>query len=95
MNEIIANATHEQLYPTTTEDAYAATIHELIFGIGELGRTPETTALDELEAVAIERAQGTTRDMVRCGCGHTVARSLVMSASLGTCCPNCYDRLSD
>jgi len=34
-------------------------------------------------------------EMVKCSCGHTVPRSQVMSASLGTSCPNCYDRLSD
>jgi len=31
----------------------------------------------------------------RCDCGHTVAKSLVMNASLGTSCPDCYDRMSD
>jgi hypothetical protein len=31
---------------------------------------------------------------VKCDCGHTVAKSLVMSASLGTSCPDCYDRMS-
>lgn len=34
-------------------------------------------------------------ETVRCDCGHTVARSQVMSASLGTSCPACYDRMSD
>jgi hypothetical protein len=33
--------------------------------------------------------------MVRCSCGHTCEASIVMSASLGTSCPNCYDRMSD
>jgi len=36
-----------------------------------------------------------TRDSVRCDCGHTVSRSHVMSASLGTSCPDCYDRMSN
>lgn len=34
-------------------------------------------------------------ETVRCDCGHTVARNMVMSASLGTSCPDCYDRMSD
>lgn len=34
-------------------------------------------------------------DLVRASCGHTVSRAVVMSASLGTACPACYDRLSD
>jgi hypothetical protein len=34
-------------------------------------------------------------EMVRASCGHTVPRTVVMSASLGTACPDCYDRLED
>lgn len=33
--------------------------------------------------------------LVRCDCGHSVERALVMNASLGTSCPDCYDRMSD
>lgn len=33
--------------------------------------------------------------MVLCDCGHTVAKSLAMSASTGTSCPDCYDRMSE
>jgi hypothetical protein len=33
--------------------------------------------------------------LVRCSCGHEVEPALVMNASLGTSCPDCYDRLSD
>ena len=32
--------------------------------------------------------------MVACSCGHTVESGSVMSASLGTSCPDCYDRMS-
>lgn len=33
---------------------------------------------------------------IRCpGCGAIVGRAMLMSASLGTACPDCYDRLSD
>lgn len=34
-------------------------------------------------------------EMVKCSCGHTVPRTSVMSASRGTSCPDCYDRMSD
>ena len=34
-------------------------------------------------------------ELVKCSCGHSVPRIAVMSASLGSCCPDCYDRLSD
>jgi len=33
--------------------------------------------------------------MVACDCGHEVPSSQVMSASLGTSCPDCYDSMSD
>lgn len=32
---------------------------------------------------------------VKCACGHTVLAALVMNASLGSSCPECYDRMSD
>ena len=33
-------------------------------------------------------------ELVRCDCGHRVPRGSVMSASLGSSCPECYDRMS-
>jgi hypothetical protein len=32
--------------------------------------------------------------MVKCSCGHTIPKTSVMSASMGSSCPNCYDRMS-
>lgn len=32
---------------------------------------------------------------IKCDCGHTVENELVMNASLGTSCPDCYDDMSD
>jgi hypothetical protein len=34
-------------------------------------------------------------EIVKCSCGHSVPRHSVMSASLGTSCPDCYDRMSN
>ena len=34
-------------------------------------------------------------EMVKCDCGHTIPRISVMSASMGTSCPDCYDRMSN
>lgn len=49
-----------------------------------------------LEAERTAQPQAvTTVEMVRCDCGHTVARGLAMNASRGTSCPACYDRMSD
>lgn len=36
-----------------------------------------------------------TITLVECDCGHSVPRELVMTASLGTSCPDCYDRMSN
>jgi hypothetical protein len=63
------------------------------FGIGELSRVPASTPMDEIEAAQL---QPEPRQVMRkCSCGHTVPAAWVMFASLGTSCPDCYDRLSD
>lgn len=57
-------------------------------------------AARRLAGMAVERTEVSPWrtvevEMVRCNCGHTVPRNLVMSASRGTACPDCYDRMSD
>ena len=34
-------------------------------------------------------------ELVKCTCGHSIRKSLIMNANLGTSCPDCYDRMSD
>jgi len=34
-------------------------------------------------------------EMVECDCGHECGAAMVMSASMGTACPDCYDMMSD
>jgi len=34
-------------------------------------------------------------ELVTCSCGHSVPAVQVMNASMGTCCPDCYDRMSE
>lgn len=34
-------------------------------------------------------------ELVKCACGHAVSKSSVMSASMGSSCPECYDRMSE
>lgn len=34
-------------------------------------------------------------EMVHCDCGHSAPRGTTMNASMGTACPDCYDRMSD
>jgi len=50
---------------------------------------------DRVRAIADTTPEPVVVTTVRCACGHTVAASLVMSASRGSSCPDCYDRLSD
>jgi len=33
--------------------------------------------------------------LIVCDCGHSVRKEMVMAASMGTSCTNCYDRMSD
>ncbi len=63
------------------------------FGIGEAGKTPASSPQDEADAMRSQPIR--VKKMVTCDCGHTVPEILVMSASRGTCCPDCYDEMSD
>ena len=56
----------------------------------------ETVAEHEkIVAHRIACAEAPAPELVKCVCGHRVPRSLVMNASMGTSCPDCYDRMSD
>jgi uncharacterized membrane protein len=33
--------------------------------------------------------------MKKCSCGHTIPAHMAMSASMGSSCPDCYDRMSE
>ena len=62
------------------------------------GRVPaDVDGSDELVAqLEAEALQPIRRQaLVLCDCGHRVPKSWVMSTSLGTACPDCYDRMSD
>lgn len=43
---------------------------------------------------AARRANQKSVELVKCSCGHTIPRTSIMSASLGSSCPDCYDRMS-
>lgn len=78
-------STAEALGPVTTNTAGVRVIE---FEAADVDRV---AAL--VEAARVARA--TAARLVRCACGHTVTTGQVMSASLGTSCPDCYDRMSD
>jgi len=44
--------------------------------------------------LAERRAKQPPVEMIKCSCGHTIPRRSVMSASLGSSCPDCYDEMS-
>jgi hypothetical protein len=48
---------------------------------------------ESIRGIRDQTAHGAV-DMVRCSCGHTIPRDQVMAATLGSSCPDCYDRLS-
>lgn len=63
--------------------------------------------LIQAEAYAVEQSKQTAHanidaaptrvlpEMVECDCGHECGAGMVMSASRGTSCPDCYDTLSN
>jgi hypothetical protein len=78
---------------------------EQIFEALSQGKTLRNDASDwysncrDYEAVekiqAEKKANQKPVEYIKCSCGHTVPRIQAMHASLGTSCPDCYDRLSD
>ena len=44
--------------------------------------------------LATRRAGAPPVKLVKCSCGHTIPSGSVMSASLRSSCPDCYDRMS-
>lgn len=66
------------------------------FGIGEIGSIPESSPDSMIDTAKILDAQPKIKvKFFKCSCGHTIPDILVMNASLGTSCPDCYDRMSD
>jgi len=47
------------------------------------------------EVEARREARRAAGPMIKCNCGHSVTRNLVMNTSRGISCPDCYDRMSD
>jgi hypothetical protein len=47
-----------------------------------------------LGSIRMKRTRQSVK-MVMCDCGHEVPAGQRMSASMGTSCPDCYDRMSD
>lgn len=53
-------------------------------------------SLVAVEKIVAERQAKIKPEIMRkCNCGHTIPSNQVMSASMGTSCPDCYDRMSE
>ena len=63
-------------------------------GIGEAGQVSASTPEDELEAARLQPCNEYARGR-KLACGCTAWHGRVMNASMGTSCPDCYDRMSD
>ena len=76
---------------------YAIKFYSCNFGEDEAFRALQAEeALRVAEEASLKRvAVAVEASMVRCSCGHTVSSMMVMSASMGTACPDCYDSMSD
>ena len=49
---------------------------------------------DETYRTQARRDEMRAAILVTCSCGHSTRKSLVMSTSTGSSCPECYDRIS-
>lgn len=49
----------------------------------------------ESKPVESESIEPVEVGLVIADCGHRCSKNVIMSASMGTSCPNCYDRMSD
>ncbi len=67
------------------------------FGIGEAGSVPESTSAEDAEAQRLQPVRQPDYPAGRrLDCGHVVYwRAFVMGASLGSSCPDCFDRMSN
>jgi len=65
------------------------------FGIGGINRDADSYAETAALIEDLRRTEAVdTSSWVLCDCGHCCPPCQVMSASLGTSCPDCYDRMS-
>ena len=83
---------------TTTEAADYARSHKMGYAV-EYMEAADWEMLGALRrayrASAIAQPAPVSRPMVTADCGHSVSRNLLMNASTGTACPDCYDRMSE
>ncbi len=80
-------AARQQREPVTTREGILS-----LLDAGKMIRTG-TDWYDNLRAPSPPRTRAKP-NLVRCDCGHECDRILVMFASTGSSCPDCYDAMS-
>jgi hypothetical protein len=88
-----SNTYHPVSKPAPIASAESSCDFDGGFGIGGLGRYEEIPVVPTI--AQLDRQARREANYVRCDCGHRVPAAQVMNASLGTACPDCYDRMSD
>lgn len=80
-----------QFNDTTASDI----VRRLEYGQPVRWRQSPNYYYDHSHGIIRRRRSAPPVQLVRCSCGHSVPARQVMNASLGTSCPDCYDRMSD
>lgn len=78
-------------------DSYAAEYYDCTVDevdAWELFRDAYKTMMAEIKSARLKPTPIPV-EMVRCSCGHTISKNLVMTTSMGSSCPRCYDRMSE
>jgi hypothetical protein len=88
------------MFHNTTEDAIKESLrkgNEVECSATEWESTPDLIRDKEANEVMDARIEACRAriPMVKCSCGHTIPKDQVMSASMGSSCPDCYDRMSN
>ena len=75
--------------PSKTRDEYISMLEN-----GKKLRYDEYWYAQIQDADAIKPVVSKPVEMMKCSCGHTISKTSVMGASLGSSCPECFDRMS-
>lgn len=85
-------------YPETHREQFLAMLNTFKNGKRLAAKTGKKSpnyyydhGMEKIRAIRTEEKP----ELVKCTCGHSVPRGSVMSASMGSSCPECYDRMSD
>ena len=75
-------------------NSYAIKYYDYSFAEAPAFKALQAEEALRVSEAAVAKTVAVQVSMVKCSCGHTVSSTMVMSASMGTACPDCYDRMS-